>query len=367
MKLRGFFLLVSLLPLLLAQAATLVQELQIANCDKPVCRFQHDAIARHAVIHQGVIVIPGSEASQNSRSGRVSVLYVYEKHQNAWKMTNKITTPMLEGRNVDGTLYISYSLGNLLVGFVRNVPAGAENLQQLLMYDKSKNWNITKEFPIHWNFEQRPPEGTLRTDVRMTAVAGDHLIHGQWYWHSYGFYVDTPRGASKANGWDYTFGGMNTVVRKQIATGFYNGKPSFLQTIHTHSYVLFDPIVEGNRVKWQNSLYGTNSFEPEDWGMSSAIDRTAEIVVQAVKQNGTNFLSIWDKPRNGRGWSYIADDRIDGKHAEFGRSVAVYGKYILVTDGSGKVLVYQQITTNRGTRYELRQILEIVGLAFEKL
>lgn len=360
-----YFLLLVVLLQILTEPVRFVTELKIEKC-KEGGRFQDIPYARHAVIHKGVIIIPAIEKRSNSHDGYSSSVLIYYKGSEKYRFYKKLEMPIEGSKYVSGQVYISYSNDNLLVGFVRNIERGDKDKQQLLMYDRKQGWLISKIFPILWNDEERPPEGTRRTDVRMVAVAGDYLIHGMWYWHSYGFYVDTPIGASKGNKWDYSFGGMNTDWRKPIATAFSEKDgPKFLQTITTHSYVLYNFTEEngGSRVRWQNSLYGTNNARGA-WGVASAIDQTGEIVAQSESGSGRGFISIWNQPRNGRRYSYQPDAIISQPNELFGSYVALYGDFVITVSGEGSVLIFKKKSTSE---YSLVQTIKEQGVSFTKV
>lgn len=350
--------------LILAQEpVSFVTELTVQKC-KQGGNFQDAPYARHAVIHQGVVIIPAIEKRDNSHDGYSSSVLIYYKGAKNYRFYKKIDMPIDGSKFVSGTVYISYSKDNLLVGFIGNIPGGDKNKQKLIMYDRKQNWLISKIFPIHWNDEPKPKEGTRRTDVRMVAVAGDYLIHGMWYWHSYGFYVDTPIGASKHNHWDYNFGGMNTDWRKPIATAYSESTgPKFLQTISTHSYVLYNFKEIESKVNWTNSLYGTNNARGL-WGVASAIDETGEIIAQSEKSQGRGFISIWNQPRNGRRYSYEPDAIISEENESFGSSVALYKDFVITVSGQGSILIYKMKSKSE---YRLVQTIKLEGVFMDKV
>jgi hypothetical protein len=242
-------LLLCFIVLTLSKVVYLTQ-LKPESCSE--CSFQSSTNSRSSEIHQGTIIIPGVEKSTNSHNGKASVLFVYQKQNGTnFQFQKKIFMPKINEKFIDGEMYTSLSNGNLLVGFVGNIEGGNKEKQQALIFSKANHWEVSKSLPIVWTQEDRPREGSLRSDVRIIGLCGDYAIVGALYFHNYGIWVNNPMGF-KLDG--TRFGVMNHFSRP-IGTGFNGNKPNFLLTISSHSYVMFEP--EGSR--FQNSLYGSNN------------------------------------------------------------------------------------------------------------
>eukprot|EP01080_Neovahlkampfia_damariscottae_P002106 gene2106-1973_t len=318
-----------------------ISELEPQNCKK--CSFQNDVTQRSSLIDNEYIILTGIEKSKESHSGESSVLFIYKKKRKNIEFQKKLTMPKYEGKFVSGKLHISLSQGKLLVGFVRDIERGDKDKQQALLFEKP-DWNITKVFPIHWTDDTRPREGTLKTDVRTMAISGDYVIIGGFYFHNYGIWVNFPIGYSNHQNWGMRFGVMNHLGKSPIASGLNGGnKPSFLLSLASHSYVMFDPARTKNKTetaRFQTSLYGTRNGNFGQW---SAIDKTGEVVLHSF--NGS--ILVWFKPRNGRNYSYKPDTVIKGLNSNFASSFAAFNEQNIVTvSGDGRLFIYKRVSSD---------------------
>eukprot|EP01080_Neovahlkampfia_damariscottae_P011811 gene11811-5142_t len=335
-----------------------VNEIKPEGCTD--CYFKSTKNSRTSEIHDGVIVIPGEEKVQNSHKGLSTVLFVYQKENGKYKFHKKLTMPTEEGKFVNGQLYTSLSKGKLIAGLLPDIPGGYTTKQKVVVFSKSKDWN-PEMIPTFWA-EGKPPVGSLRSNVRIIAISGDYAIVGcdkldefhRWEYKPLGYYLSNGK-------WERRWESKSHFSQFPIATG-YNGPkdPSFLVTVVSKSYVLFDPVGAKNKtdsIRFKESRYYIDTMESFSW---SAMDKTSEVVLHRFR----NSILVWYKPRNGRSSSSKPDTVIQGNNGSFGQYFAAYNdKQIVATSGDGKIFVYERNENN----FKVTQEISLPGVSFESL